>query len=304
METVLISGGSGLIGKELSNKLTQKGYKVSILSRNPNKSASTQQYKWDIDTNYIEISAVEQADYIIHLAGENIGEKPWTKSRKESIIKSRVNSCRLLFNAVKDAGVKPKTFISASATGYYGAITIDKIFTENDAPADDFLGRCCYAWENETDKFQTIGIRTVKMRTGIVLSSKGGALSKMMKPAKMGFGAVLGNGKQYMPWIHIDDLCQLYINAIEDETINGAYNALAPQHTTNAEFTATLAKTLNKKIWLPAVPSIFLKLLLGEMSDIILNGSRVSSERIEKTSFQFKFPKLDAALSDLLKKQA
>jgi uncharacterized protein len=299
MKTILIGGGNGLIGKKLSNKLTKRGYAVSILSRNLSRISEFQMYKWDIDENIIDKKAFEKVDIIINLAGENIGVKRWTQSRKQKIIDSRVNSTSLLYKAISEAGTKPEAFISASATGYYGAITSDKIFTETDASAEDFLGKCCATWEKEADIFQNSGIRTVKLRTGVVLSKKDGALEKLARPVKAGFGAALGNGKQYMPWIHIDDLCEIYIKAIEDIEMQGVFNAVAPEHITNKEITHAIANVLQKKIILPNIPALIIRFILGEMSDMVLKGSRVSSAKIEKTGFKFQFPNLQTALKNI-----
>jgi len=293
METVLITGGTGLVGKNLGILLRNKGYVVKTLSSKP----SEKNYFWDIDKQEIGCEALQNVDHIIHLAGANIGEKYWTKKRKKLILDSRVNSAQLLFDAVKKRAVKPKTFISASAIGYYGAFTIEKIFTEKDNAATDFLGTVCKEWELAATKFETIGLRVVKIRTAVVLSPNGGALQSILKPMKYGFGAVLGNGKQYMPWIHIDDLCEIYCKAIGDKSMSGAYNAVAPEHITNRDFTKILAQRLHKPLLLPAIPSIFFKLLLGQMSDLLLKGSRISCEKIISTGFIFKYSNIRQALN-------
>lgn len=285
METVLISGGTGLVGSHLSKKLRTKGYEVAILSRSDPNSAQ----------------AIETADYIIHLAGANIGAKRWTARRKQQILDSRVKTTELMFEQVA-ASEKPKlkAFISASATGYYGAVTMDKIFTENDPAAPDFLGETCRLWETAADRFRSLGARTVRIRTGVVLTGRGGALAKMSMPVKLGIGSAIGSGRQYLPWIHIDDLCGIYIKAVEDAGMEGAYNAVAPDHRTNLDFTQTLARVLKKPFWFPSVPAFAMKLLFGQMSDILLEGSRVSSGKISRAGYQFLFPELEAALKDLL----
>lgn len=286
------------MGKHLIQKLKEKGYRVTILSRN--RSDSTEKvYLWDVEKKEIEKEAIESADYVIHLAGANIGEEAWTNERKKQIIDSRVQTAKLILEKSKEFKNHIKAFISASATGYYGAITSDRIFTESDPPATDFLGETCRLWENAADKFSELGIRVVKIRTGLVLSESGGALEKMVGPAKLGFGSAIGSGVQYMPWIHMDDLCGIYIKAIEDDQMAGAYNSAAPEHTTNKEFNKTLAKVLQKPFWFPNVPAVIMKMLFGKMSVILLKGSRVSSEKITKAGYKFKFPVLRAALSDL-----
>ncbi|MES2286070.1 MAG: TIGR01777 family oxidoreductase [Bacteroidota bacterium] len=302
MLNILISGGTGLVGKHLSKKLKEKGYSVAVLSRTSKKNMNIPTYSWDIEKKQIDKEALETADCIIHLAGASIAEKRWTAKRKQLIIDSRVKSGQLIFDKVKESKNKLKVFISASAIGYYGAITSDKIFTEADSPANDFLGETCKQWERSADRFEELGIRTVKIRTGVVLSKQGGALEKMTATVKMGIGSPLGSGKQYMPWIHIDDLCGIYIKAIEDSQMKGAYNAVAPNHKTNSDFTKEIARVLKKPLWLPNVPSILLKIIFGSMSAMILKGSRVSSEKIKAAGYNFLFPDLEKALADLFKK--
>lgn len=301
MEKVLISGGTGLIGSYLAAKLKEKRYEVALLTRNRVHEPIFTEYHWDPEKNEIDSDAVSDADYIIHLAGANIGEKRWTKERRELIIESRVKSADLLFRAVSGSIKKPKAFISASATGYYGAATTDKIFVENDPPATDFLGETCRLWEQSADRFEELGVRTVKIRTGVVLSGQEGALAKMALPVRIGFGSALGNGRQYVPWIHIADLCNIYIMAIENVKVRGAYNAVAPEHKTNKEFMSILAHVMNKPFWFPNVPAILLKILFGEMAAVILDGSRVSSERIISSGYRFRYPELEVALNDLFR---
>jgi len=302
MERVLITGGSGLVGKHLNKKLTEKGYEVLILSRNKTQINKSNVFYWNPEKEEIDSEAIEKADYIIHLAGANIGEKRWVKKQKQVILDSRVKTANLILKTIKEKNLKPKAFISASATGYYGAITSNKEFTETDSSANDFLGKTCNLWEKSADEFTQVGIRTVKIRTGLVLSKKGGALYKMLLPVKIGFGSPIGSGKQIMPWIHIHDLCNIYIKAIEDIKMEGAYNAIAPEHLTNKEFMKTLATVLKKPFWFPNVPSFVLKILFGEMSQIILKGSRVSSKKIMKAGYDFEFTNLKTAFKNLLRK--
>ena len=302
METILISGGTGLIGRQLCEKLKDKGYRVAILSRTNRQNTDTQIYHWDLDKKVIEKEAVETAGYIIHLAGANIGDKRWTTKRRQLIIDSRVNSGQLIFEKFMENN-KLKAFISASAIGYYGTVTSDRIFCEADPPSGDFLGETCRQWEQPADSFEKLGVRTVKIRTGIVLTRQGGALAKMIIPVKTGIGSAIGNGRQYMPWIHIDDLCGIYIKAIEDTQMNGAYNAVAPDHKTNRDFTKTLARVLKKPFWFPDIPAIVIKILYGKMSSILLKGSRVSSDKIRTAGYNFLFPELESALTNLISKK-
>jgi hypothetical protein len=302
METVLVIGGTGLIGRHLCEKLRKKGYNVTILSRTRKQENETYIYSWDLDKKEIEKEAIETADYIINLAGTNISGKRWTSKRKQLIVDSRVKTGELIFNKIKKQNKKLKAYISASAIGYYGTTTSQKIFTETDPPANDFLGEACRQWEQTNDQFIELGIRTVKIRTSIVLTKQGGALAKMATPIKLGIGSSIGSGKQYLPWIHIDDLCGIYIKAITDDQIEGVFNAVAPDHKTNEEFTQTLANTLKKTIWAPKIPAIVLKLIFGEMSDILLKGSRISNQKIKEAGYTFLFPNLKSALTNLFKK--
>jgi len=303
METILIAGGAGLIGTNLSGKLKEKGYNVLLLSRKSKRGNSYSVYSWNPDKSEIENEALKRADYIINLAGAGIGDKRWTKKRRELILDSRVKTSELIFNKIQETGKKPKAFITASGIGYYGANTSEKIFSETDQPAADFIGQICQQWEQAADPFEKSGIRTVKIRTGIVLSKKGGALSRMAVPVKFWIGSALGSGKQYLPWIHIDDLCDIYVRAIEDAKMTGAFNAVAPQHVSNREFMRTLAQVMGKPFFFPAIPSVVLKLLFGKMSDILLYGSRISAEKIISAGFEFRFPGLANALKDLFIKR-
>ena len=291
----MITGGSGLIGRRLSFLLKSRGYEVRILSRsnNPNKSYKT--FLWNISEKTINDSAFEGLNHIIHLAGAGIADKRWSEKRKKEIIASRVASTNLLYNTVKRLKTPLNSFISASATGYYGAITSETIFEEKDKPAKDFLGKVCSLWEDSIFQFNQIKIRTVALRTGIVLSKDGGALKKMKTPII----SSLGNGKQYMPWIHIDDLCELYIKAIEDQEFKGAFNAVSSEHISNLSFSKKISKIFNYPFLAIGAPSFILQIVFGEMSTIILNGSRISANKIKQAGFKFKFENLEKALKNL-----
>jgi len=298
METILITGGSGLIGTHLQTLLSENGYNVRILS----SRQSNNNFYWNIEKGEIDRNAIEGVDHIIHLAGTNISEKRWTSKQKQSILDSRIKSAKLLYDTIQSLEQKPKTYISASAIGYYGAITSEHVFSETDNPASDFLGTVCEKWEQAANCFENLGLRVVKLRTSVVLTKQGGVLEKLATPTRFGFGASIGTGKQYFPWIHIDDLCEMYLKAISNKSINGSYNAVAPQHCTNREFTKTVAKVLHRPIILPAIPSIILRIAFGEMADLLLKGSRVSCQKIIDSNFRFRFPTLELALKDLLKK--
>ena len=295
MRKVLITGGSGLIGRRLSFLLKSRGYEVRILSRSNNPKNNYKTFVWNVSEQYINDSAFEGLTHIIHLAGAGIADKRWSEKRKKEIIASRVASTNLLYNTVKRLKTPLNSFISASATGYYGAITSETIFEEKDKPAKDFLGKVCSLWEDSIFQFNEIKIRTVALRTGIVLSKDGGALKKMKTPVITS----LGNGKQYMPWIHIDDLCELYIKAIEDQEFKGAFNAVSSEHISNLSFSKKVSKIFNHPFLAVGTPSFILQIVFGEMSTIILNGSRISANKIKQAGFKFKFENLEKALKNL-----
>jgi uncharacterized protein (TIGR01777 family) len=299
--SVLITGGSGLIGKYLTSLLISEGYKVSHLSRNASKSGIVKIFHWDPENQILAPEALENIDCILHLAGSNIGEKRWTKKRKKEIVKSRIDSTNLLFKTIMERNIQLKVFISASAAGYYGSFTSDKIYSETDPPSTDFLGTTCRLWEEAADQFTEHGTRVVKIRTAVVLEKTDSALSKIMMPARFGFLVQTGTGRQYMPWIHIRDLCSIYLKAIEDENMNGAFNAVSPQHVTHKKFLETLARVMQKFLFQIPVPAFVIRTALGEMSDVILKGSRISSAILESSGYEFIFPDLEDCLRDILK---
>jgi uncharacterized protein (TIGR01777 family) len=300
METVLITGGTGLICNQLTFLLKSKGYEVIHLSRNISKKQHAPTYLWDVEKKTIDAQAIEKADYIIHLAGAGIGDKRWTTKRKKEIINSRINSANLLFEAIKNSNKKIKAFVSSSSFGFYGAITTSTIFFEQDKAANDFLGHTCKLWENSTLPISEMGIRTVIIRTGVVLGKNASALEKIMVPVKLGIGSPIGDGKQYMPWIHLDDICGIYLKAIKDNQMTGIYNAVAPEHITNAIFMKTVADVLKKPFIFPNVPAFIIKLIVGEMSVIVLKGSKVSPQKIMAAGFKFKFTTVKNALIDCI----
>lgn len=300
-KNLLITGGTGFVGKNLVALLRQSGYYVSILSRNVKQNSSDITYfKWDISTNFIDEAAVLKADYIIHLAGEGIAEKRWTSQRKLEIVQSREKSIQLIFEVLKKHNKKLDAFVTASGIGIYGAVNGEEICNENTPAAKDFLGTTCQKWEAAADHIEGLGIRTVKIRTGLVLGKGEGFLSKLVPIFKMKLGSAIGSGKQYMPWIHINDLCSMYLEALENPKMSGAYNAAIDDNTTNTIFSKTLAKIYGYTIWLPNVPSFLIALAMGEMAQIVLTGQRVSSIKIENTGYKFQFRNLEEALRDCL----
>ncbi len=299
---VLITGGTGLVGTYLTQLLLDKNYEVVHLTRRNLLKSIVPTAQWNYKTSEIDADEVLSADIIIHLAGANIAEKRWSKARKQEILDSRVKTTELLFDTIKNRSYNLKAFISASATGYYGAITSGKTFSEDSAANNDFLGSVCEKWENAADAFQEIGIRTVKIRTGVALSRRKGALEKIVQSFKFGARVVLGSGKQYIPWIHIHDLCNIYIKAIEDNKMQGAYNAVAPEEKTYSEFAEDLAPFYKFAILKMKMPSFVVKLLFGEMSAVVLEGSKISVSKIQKAGFKFQYPTLKSALKNLISK--
>ena len=300
-KNVLISGGSGFIGRHLTALLIAKGYSVSILSRSEKQNKENVfYYKWDVVNQTIDEKAVLKADYIIHLAGENIAEQRWTAKRKAAIIDSREQSTLLLYSVLKKNNKKLDAFISASAVGIYGAVNGEEICTEDMPPANDFLGYTCQKWEDSLDFIENLNSRTVMIRTGLVLGKNEGFLKKLTPLFKYRLGSALGSGKQYMPWIHVDDLCAIYYQAIINPAMSGSYNAAINDNTTNSVFSKTLACVFGYSIWLPNVPAFVLKLFMGQMAIIVLTGRRVSSDKIEQTGFKFQFKNLEGALRNCL----
>jgi len=297
-EVVLITGAGGMIAHELLKKM-QNDYTVRFLTR---KKKRENDYEWNIKNQTIDESAFENISHIIHLAGANISEKRWTDERKKELISSRVDSAKLLSNIIRKKNIKLKSFISASGINFYGTKTTDKIFIETDPPGNDFLSEVVVLWERAADDFkeQNLAERVVKIRTAVVLSEKDGALKKMIPTIKNYIGSPLGNGKQYMPWIHVKDICSIYEFALKNSSIHGAYNAVAPEQTTNENLTKKIAEVLKKPLFMPNVPGFVLKLIFGELASALLEGSRASSEKIQKEGFQFEFPELKNALEDLL----
>ncbi len=307
METVLITGGTGLIGKILVKVLMERGYSVIVLSRTPGKQNSSSKQlsyaAWDIENNTIDIESIKKANFIIHLAGASVAEKRWTDIRKKEIIDSRINSSAVLVNAISKYGSNVKAVISSSAIGYYGENDFTKGersgFVETDAASTDFLGSVCKQWEESIDPVSAFRKRLVKFRIGIVLSNEGGAIKEFNKPLKFGLATILGNGKQIISWIHIDDLVNQFLYAIENEKMSGVYNAVAPNPVSNKELTLNLAK-VKRKFFIPLyVPSLILKIMLGEMSMEILKSATVSSKKIEDTGFLFQFPTIQSAMQKL-----
>lgn len=292
---VLITGGSGLVGSRLTELLQQKGYQVCHLGRAA-RELPVKTYSWDLVRNTFDPDAFTHTDFIIHLAGAGVADQRWTPSRKKEILDSRVLSTRLLARALKEVPNQVQAVASASAVGYYGFAPGAEWFTEESGPGTDFLAEVTRAWEDEVQK---IAQPVSRLRIGIVLSKHGGALPQLMRPVNWGVGAPLASGQQYMSWIHIDDLCAMFIHALEHR-LTGAYNAVGPNPVTNREMTHAIARELKRPLWLPAVPAFVLKAMLGEMANMVVFGNRVSNEKIVKTGFTYQFATLESALHPLL----
>ena len=302
-EKVLITGGTGTIGKRLTALLLLKGYEVAILSRKGEHMDGVKVYQWDVEKEYVEDGAVENVSHLIHLAGAGVADKKWTAERKKVIVESRTKSIGLIAAKIKEAGVRLKSFVSASGSSYYGEDTGERHHLEQSPAGKDFLSEVTVAWENAADAIAQLGVRTVKLRTGIVLTEAGGALEKLAQPARLGLGAALGSGKQWMSWIHIDDICNMYITAMENEKWKGPYNAVTANPVRNKEFTIQICQVLGRALWLPNVLAFALRLVFGEMANVVLGSSYVVNGRIaNETDFIYQFPELDGALKDILHK--
>ncbi|MEN0005489.1 MAG: TIGR01777 family oxidoreductase [Bacteroidota bacterium] len=299
MAKVLVAGGSGLVGSRLCQLLQEAGHEVAILSRSARKTSPYQVYQWDVEKGSIDPAAVQEAGYIINLAGAGIADKPWTAKRKALITSSRVDSTRLLLKSIQEQGATPKAFISSAAIGYYGDRG-EEVVDESSSSGRGFLADSCIAWEEAIQEVIDSGIRTFYIRIGIVLSTKGGALEKMMIPSNFLLGTYFGDGKQWYSWIHIDDLCRLFMQGIAQDNLEGVINGVSPHPARNKELTNQLGKAIKKPFLLMPAPAFTLRLALGEMADTILGSARVQSKRMEEVGFEFKFPTLEVALRDLL----
>lgn len=299
-DVVLITGANGMVARALSEELVRNGYSVCFLTRH---KRNENEYEWDVAKRRIEVEALQGVRHIIHLAGAGVADKPWTSERKEVIRSSRVDSARLLLETLKANDIRIATFISASAVGFYGTLTGESIFAENDKKGDDFLSDVCMEWEQAANDFSQEGVseRIVIMRNGIVLAPRGGALAKMVRPVRWFLGAPLGRGKQYMPWIHISDVCGIILHALQNPTVSGVYNVVAPEHVRNVEFMRAIGRAIGRPVFFPSIPKWVIRRVFGERASILLEGSRVSAEKIISSGYRFKNATLQKALDNLLR---
>lgn len=298
METILITGGSGLIGKHLTALLLKEGYQVNHLSRNARKNSAVKTFEWDPEKNFIEEEALRHADHIIHLAGASVA-KFWTPGYKRKLLSSRVKSAEVIFDFLSRNQNKVRSFISSSAVGYYGDGGKNWLH-EEDGPGSDYLAEICIHWERAAKKFEAINKRVSIIRTGIVLAKEGGTLPSLLMPIRFGIAPVFGNGTQFYSWIHIEDLCRIYLFALKNESVHGAYNGVGPDPVRFKELMNAIAEAAGKRKLNFPVPPFLLKLFLDGFGNSLLSSLRCSSKKIEAAGFQFKYRELDEALRKIL----
>jgi uncharacterized protein (TIGR01777 family) len=295
---ILLTGGTGLLGKQLTDLLIEKGYTVSHLSRRPGNNPKVKTYIWDVPKKLIDENCMDGVDVIIHLAGAGIADKRWTEARKKEVIESRTKSIELIYDVLKKKPHQVKKVISASGTGYYRNSN-EELLTEDSPPASNFLGQCCIAWENAVDEGAALGLEILKFRTGVVLTKDGGALPQLALPLRFGIGSPIGNGRQWIPWIHHQDVATMYLYGVEQIELTGVYNMVAPQSVTNAQLTKAVAKQLKRPLWAPKVPAFLIKLLFGQMAILVLGSTKVSPGKIEQAGFRFQYPTVEDALKEI-----
>lgn len=305
IKTILVTGGTGFLGKGLVKLLLNKGYHINLLIRNEPEgieNPNLRTFKWDVYKGEIDQDCIENVDAIIHLAGEEIAAKRWTDERKRQIVESRTQSIRMIYDLLRKTKNQVNHIISASAVGYYGDRG-NEFLTEESFPAKDFLAETCIAWEAAVDEGHKLGLRIVKLRSGIILDKDGGVLPQMDKPIRFGLGIIPGSGQQWVSWIHYMDALNAYLYVLENENLKGVYNMVAPGTVTLEEMTRRLANALDKSPLFVHTPKFALKIAMGEMSLMVLESTKVSSEKLSESGFTFKYPVLAEALADIYKKE-
>ena len=294
---VLVSGSRGLIGSALVPALEERGYRVRRLVRSGRSSGN--EVRWDPSAGMIDAAGLEGIDAVVHLAGESIGEGRWTPAKKARILQSRVQGTRLLSETVASLTRQPRAMVSTSAVGYYGDRG-NELLREESGPGSDFLARVCREWEAAADPARGAGVRVVHPRIGIVLSPEGGALGRTLPIFKLGIGGRIGSGRQYWPWIAFDDVIGAILHALSTESLEGPVNVGSPNPLTNAEYTKTVGRVLNRPTIFP-LPAPAARLMLGEVADALLLASqRIEPAKLKETGYQFRYPELEGALRHLL----
>lgn len=295
---VLITGGNGLIGKPLSQALLEQGHQVSHLSRQPGSVPGVTTYRWDVAHQQIDAHCLDGVDTIIHLAGADIASDPWTPQRKQELISSRTESIRLIYKLMQQQPHLVRSVISASGIVYYGDRGND-LLTEESSPSTDFLADCTSQWEAAVDEGKAMNLRVVKFRTGVVLTKEGGALPALAQPVQSGYGAPIGNGNQWVSWIHLQDVVGLYLLAVNQSSLEGTFNQTAPIPVTNRQLVAALADQFDKSLWMPATPRFLLKVIMGERSSFVLNSTKAIPSALLQQQYTYTYPAIGEALSSI-----
>jgi uncharacterized protein len=299
MAKILISGGNGMLGRALTSELLKNGHSVGWLVRKEIVEDHVTIYRWQPEKKHIDLRAFENTDHLVNLSGSNIADKSWTKENKQEIYDSRIKSTEFLLETIWKNKIKLQSICGASATGYYGNETGDAWCDENIPTGDDYLANVCRDWEKTYADTTEITSRLVILRIGIVLGHEGGMYAKLLPLFNAGLASVIGNGRNFISWIHLQDLVRMFVHAIEHNTVQGVYNATASEPVTLNEFTHLMAKSVNRKVWLPNVPSFVLRMVMGERASLIVKGCRVKNDKIKSTLFKFNYPDLNSALTAL-----
>lgn len=305
MSTILIAGGTGLIGRRLTEMLREQGHEVRVLTRHalrdsiPQPQQQVQQFAWHPAEGRVDDAALLGADVIINLAGAGIADRRWTAARKRELVQSRIQSAQTLRTAIERTGHKPQVYLAASAIGYYGD-SGERWMHETENPVDQgFMVGCCREWEQASAEIAALGIRTVVLRIGVVLAGEGGALAEFVKPLRFGLGAYFADGQAWCSWIHRDDLCRIFLWAMDAPTVWGTFNAVAPQPVRNLDLVRATARAMRQRAIFAPAPAFAMRLVFGEMSAVILNSNRVSADKLVAAGFRFQHPKLEEALGDI-----